>query len=126
MTLQLDYQSIENWETVCYLPNGQQKPFNVAMGLLLMHTGMQSITYANAEQFYTRARLVGECIGAPFTNGDGTPHYITPEDVHNYIGLKSNCTPRTDAWFYKHLRDNLTAELRQAYSNYARAQQDLP
>ncbi len=122
--LQLDYTKIANWENVCYLPDPEnpgkrvENRFNVAMGLMLMHTGMQSITYANAWQFYVRSQLVAACLGAPYTNGDGTLRYITPKDVADYIGLRSNCSSRTEAWFYKHLREDLILEPKSAFMRH--------
>lgn len=128
MPLSLNYTKITNWEELCYLhapdhPDANEdgiieNPFNVAMGLMLMHVGMFNITHANADQFYTRAKVVEACIGAIFTNGDGSPRYITPKDVHDYIGLESNNSRRTPAWFYKHLRDDLMPALKSVYLAY--------
>ena len=129
MPLTLDYRKILNWETLCYVgdPDSGKRvehPFNFAMGLVLMQTGFNSITHKNAERIYERTKLFEVCCGPFYNNGDGTPRYITPEDVRNYVGLGSNCTVRSDAWFYKRLREELAPDLRRTYRSYAERQEE--
>jgi hypothetical protein len=100
MSLNLNYTGIANWEDVCLIDDPTigrkvEHPFNFTMGILLMHTGINTITRQNASEFYMRAKLIEACCGALFTNADGTPRYLDTEDVANYIGLSSNVSSAT-------------------------------
>jgi hypothetical protein len=125
--LVLDYKKIANWEDVCLVddPSSGRKvehPFNLSMGIFLMHTGIQSLTRKNAAEFYMRAKLIEACSGALFTNGDGTPRYLTTDDVAKYIGLSSNVSSYTDAQFFSHLRKDVIRSLRQTMEYTLREQ----
>jgi Mor family transcriptional regulator len=119
--LNLYYENIANWRDTCLVDDPErpgekrESPFNLAMGIFMMHTGIQKLTEANAEDFYMRAKLVEACVGSMFTYGDGTHYYLTPEDVHKYIGLASNVSAYTDAQFFSHLRKDVAHELRRTY-----------
>jgi hypothetical protein len=129
MPLQLDYRNIANWEDVCLVDDPErpgkrlEHPWNFTMGVFLMHTGIQSITRDNAAEFYMRAKLIEVCFGSLFTNGDGTPRYLTTEDVVNYIGLSSNVSKYTTAQFFSHLRQDVIRNLTQTME-YALRDQD--
>jgi hypothetical protein len=112
MSLNLNYTGIANWEDVCLIDDPTigrkvEHPFNFTMGILLMHTGINTITRQNASEFYMRAKLIEACCGALFTNADGTPRYLDTEDVANYIGLSSNVSSYTTAQFFSHLRKDV-------------------
>jgi hypothetical protein len=118
MSLNLTYTGIANWEDVCLIDDPTigrkvEHPFNFTMGILLMHTGINTITRQNASEFYMRAKLVEACCGALFTNADGTPRYLATEDVANYIGLASNVSSYTQPQFFSHLRKNVVRSLRE-------------
>lgn len=117
--LTLDYSKIANWQDVCLvidLASGKkvEHPFNFTMGVFMMHTGIQTLTHKNASEFYMRAKLIEVCCGSLFTNGDGTPRYLTTDDVYRYIGLASNVSQYTEAQFFAHLRKDVTRSLKQA------------
>jgi hypothetical protein len=115
--LQLGYNKIANWENVCLVtdlvdPSKKvENPFNFTMGLFLMHTGTTRITRKGASEFYLRAKLVEACYGALFTNGDGTPRYLTTDDVIAYIGLSSNVSSWSQPQFFTHLRKDVISNL---------------
>lgn len=114
--LNLNYLKIHNWEDVCLVTDpksGKQleNPFNFTMGIFMMHTGIQTITRANAPEFYMRAKLIEACFGSLFTNGDGTPRLLTTDDVAKYIGLSSNVSRWTTAQFFSHLRKDVVRNL---------------
>jgi hypothetical protein len=114
MPLQLDYSKIDNWRDICLVdtPDGKQEnPFNFTMGIFMMHTGIQTITRKNASEFYMRAKLIEVSFGSLFTNGDGTPRYITTEDVANYIGISSNVSSYSASQFFSHLRKDVVRNL---------------
>lgn len=125
--LNLSYKKIANWEDVClYTDTSGRKvehPFNLTMGILMLHTGIQSLTRKNAAEFYMRAKLVEACCGALFTNGDGTPRYLTTDDVAKYIGLSSNVSTYTQAQFFSHLRKDVIRGLNEQME-YALREQD--
>jgi hypothetical protein len=114
--LELSYKGIANWEDVCLITDpvsGRrfEHPWNFTMGVYLMHTKMSGIKHDNAAEFYKRAKLIEACTGALFTNSDGTPRYLIPDDVIKYIGLASNVSQESEAAFFKHLRANVTRNL---------------
>lgn len=118
MPLQLDYLKIANWQDVCLVDDPKsgkrvEHPWNFTMGIFLMHTGIQTITRKNAAEFYMRAKLIEACFGSLFTNGDGTPRYITTDDVKAYIGLSSNVSTYSSAQFFAHLRKDVIRNLTQ-------------
>jgi hypothetical protein len=128
MSLQLDYTKIANWEDVCLVNDPEsgkrvEHPWNFTMGIFLIHTGIQTITEANAAEFYMRAKLIEVNFGALFTNGDGSPRHLTPDDVIAYIGLSSNVSPYSEAQFFAHLRKDVIHNLRQTMK-YALRQRD--
>lgn len=134
--LQLDYHNIANWESVVLVDDPErpgkrlEHPWNLTMGIFLMHTGIRSITRANAAEFYMRAKLIEVCFGALFTNGDGTSRHITTEDVANYIGLSSNVSSYSRAQFFSHLRKdvirNLTETMEYALRDRDKAAEATP
>jgi len=115
--LNLNYTKIANWEDVCLITDlvdprkKVENPWNFAMGLYMMHTGVQRITHKNAAEFYMRAKLIEACFGSLFTNGDGTPRLLTTDDVAKYIGLSSNVSVYTAAQFFSHLRKDVVRNL---------------
>jgi hypothetical protein len=115
--LNLNYTKIVNWQDVCLVDDPKrpgtklEHPFNFTMGIFLMHTGIQTITRANAAEFYMRAKLIEACFGSLFTNGDGTPRHLTTDDVAKYIGLSSNVSRWTTAQFFSHLRKDVVRNL---------------
>jgi hypothetical protein len=115
--LNLYYTKIKDWEAICTVPNPDRPgkkmdhPFNLAMGMFLMHTGTTRITRQGAAEFYMRAKLVEACFGSLFTNGDGTPYHLTTEDVAKYIGLSSNVSSWSQPQFFTHLRKNVIRNL---------------
>jgi hypothetical protein len=125
--LQLDYTKMNNWQDIVLVDDPErpgrklEHPWNLTMGIFMMHTGIQSITRKNAGEFYMRAKLIEACFGSLFTNGDGTPRHITTDDVANYIGLSSNVSSYTSGQFFSHLRKdvirNLTETMESALRN---------
>jgi len=129
MSLQLDYTKIANWEDVCLVDDPErpgkrvEHPFNFTMGIFMIHCGIQTITEANAAEFYMRAKLIEVNFGSLFTNGDGTSRHLTTDDVIAYIGLSSNVSPYSEAQFFGHLRKDVIHNLRQTMK-YALRQRD--
>jgi hypothetical protein len=93
MSLNLNYTGIANWEDVCLIDDPTigrkvEHPFNFTMGILLMHTGINTITRQNASEFYMRAKLIEACCGALFTNA--LPATWTPRTLPTTLA-----SPRT-------------------------------
>jgi hypothetical protein len=115
--LNLYYEDIANWQDICTVDDpdrpGKKRdhPWNLAMGMFMMHTGINRLTRKNAAEFYMRAKLCEACFGNLFTNGDGTPRYLTTDDVTKYIGLSSNVSAYTPSQFFSHLRKNVARNL---------------
>ena len=115
--LHLNYLKIANWEDVCLVDDPEcpgkrvEHPWNLTMGIFMMHTGINTITRKNAAEFYMRAKLIEACFGSLFTNGDGTPRHLTTDDVAKYIGLSSNVSAYSKAQFFGHLRKNVIRNL---------------
>jgi hypothetical protein len=126
MPLQLDYLKIANWQDVCLVDDPErpgkkmEHPWNLSMGIFLMHTGIRTITRANAAEFYMRAKLIEACFGSLFTRGDGTPRHLTTDDVQAYIGLSSNVSSYTTAQFFSHLRKDVIRNLTQTMESALR------
>jgi hypothetical protein len=115
--LNLYYDKIDNWQDICTVDDpdrpGHKRdhPFNFAMGLFMIHTGINRLTRKNAPEFYKRAKLCEACFGNLFTQGDGKPYYLTTDDVAKYIGLSSNASAYTEAQFFAHLRKDVARSL---------------
>jgi hypothetical protein len=72
-----------------------------------MAVGMNTITEANAREFFARASFVEKVNGAYRVSQDG-PLYFTPEDVLRFIGLRTNATPMTITQFRKNMWESHT------------------
>lgn len=71
------------------------------------------ITEANAEEMFIRMEIWQKAIAPIWHNGDGTPVYVTFEDVKNHIGLSTNVSPkRSRTYFMKKMEQSITDDLR--------------
>lgn len=105
MALTWKLTSITDYESVCWLPEYEgstYKTLNPVTEYLIFSTmsvGMGEITEANWEEFYAREVLQWHVYGGL---------KVTPEQVRQHIGLKTNASPITKAAFnasvIKHLR----------------------
>jgi hypothetical protein len=72
-----------------------------------MSVMMGSITEKNWRVFYTRFAMKEAALGASLINGDGSPAYITPEQVRAHIGLTTNVRTESAGKFNGRLVRNL-------------------
>jgi hypothetical protein len=118
--LYVNYKHIPFWQDKFLLntPEGTvEDPWVFVVGILSMHTGINRITRKNAAEFYKRARLVEACYngGLMQSGKDGSLVGITPEIVERFIGVTTNASSYTEPQFYRHLREDVSVELRRHY-----------
>lgn len=122
MALTWDVTDIEDHENVTTLipthddPNGRYKagarlwhPTTEALVMVSMSTGINHITEKNASEVYARINLLERVNGPQLiravredgTRPQGMEAFITPEEVHAHIGLRTNASPKTRAAFMK-------------------------
>ena len=99
MTLRTDYTKIKDYKSVCYDAAGNTTPITRAIDLLSVPAGYSEITEENAGEVYRRLAILGELWGAPVHAADGTPVYISEQDVQRHIGFTSNASPLTKRAF---------------------------
>lgn len=97
MSLNWNAQDSENWD----------KLHDGAKESIIFHTmlvGINKITEDNYQEFYKRYVQLNR------SNGwDLKDNYLTPEDVHNAVGLHTNASTLTQAAFRKKLTESLEA-----------------
>lgn len=85
-----------------------------AMIFLTMTVGISEITEKNAEEFYARTYAWETAVGTMRRGPDGGSLRITPADVRDYIGLRTNASPLTKTQFaakvMRGLRENADRE----------------
>lgn len=84
-----------------------------------MYVDMGSITESNWEDFYARTYAWERTAGSALCRFEGDkkiPVYLTPEDIHKWIGLSTNVITTTEAKFKSKIadimKDNAKGELR--------------
>jgi hypothetical protein len=96
MSLNWNAKDAENWDKI----------HDGAKESLIFHTmflGINRITEENYKDFYKRYVQLNRA------NGWDEPHYLTPEDVHNAVGLHTNASTLTPAAWRKKLNESLDA-----------------
>lgn len=98
MALTADYTGVRDWNTI----RGNEAVTRDTLALMTMAVGMYEITEANARDFYARVSFWEKVNGAQRYD-DGTPVYLTPEDILRFIGLRTNASPMTEAKYRNHV-----------------------
>jgi hypothetical protein len=118
MSLNYELSKIENFEEVCYEPHpdGDGRRMKAVTHAIIMGTmtvGMGQITPETASTFYARMKAVEKLHGWWVVNGaDGTGIPITPEDIRNHIGLRTNVGKESDAAWAKRIMSGALHEYR--------------
>lgn len=107
MSLDFNYKNVKNADEVMFNENDEMKPLSTAMVYATLVTGINEITEENWKEFYARVHLWEKARGNYVTMGDGTPHFITPEEVKEHIGLKTNVMTHTRHQFLKKVIDTI-------------------
>lgn len=118
--MSLDYDSSAIPTSVTLITVGGEvrvNPVTQALAMATQIVGMRAITEASAPEFYARVHIHEMFNGALLHNIDG-PKLITPGDVRDHIGLKSNANTQTDAAFR---RDQIASAMKALAESYKRA-----
>jgi hypothetical protein len=130
MSLNWDLTKIKNSEEVCWEKNedGTDKlnPVTESLIWLTMGIGMGSITEDNQSDFYCRVAMYEKLFGTMLSYWKDSKKVsvpITPEDIHNHIGLTTNVSKDTDASFRKRIVENFIREQKRKFE-YALESED--
>lgn len=102
MSLNWNAKDAENWHK---LEDGHKES-------IIFHTmflGINRITEENYQEFWKRY--------VQLNHANGWDNYLTPEDVHNAVGLHTNASPITPAAWRKKLNESLEAWGKQQVKN---------
>ena len=108
--MSLDYQlgEIANYKEVCYTGEpGERKMSGVTHALIFvtMSVDIGHITEKNYLEFYTRTKFFAALFGSHLYEADEHGGYkerdFTIEEIQAHIGLGTNVTDRTRAYFVK-------------------------
>lgn len=105
MSLNWNVEQIENYESVCWVGEGDDRHMNPVTHALIFATlsvGLGSITDSNAAEFYARLNIV-EKLQGPFVVMGGEGVSITPQEVKAHIGLTCNVGNETRAQWARRL-----------------------
>jgi hypothetical protein len=107
-----DLSNIVNSANYCY--RGKKlKPITATLIEATHRVGMDEITAANAAEFYARLGLVG-CIE------DSALYLITPEDVVNHIGLRTDAGTCTRHELVTRLTDMRAGACKAMFNNWVK------
>jgi hypothetical protein len=130
MSLDWNLTKINNNIEVCWEKNedGTDKlnPVTESLIWLTMGIGMGSITEENQSDFYCRVAMYEKLFGTMLSYWKDSKKVsvpITPEDIHNHIGLTTNVSKDTDASFRKRIVENFIREQKRNF-NYALESED--
>ena len=130
MSLDWNLKKINNNTEVCWEKNedGTDKLNQVTESLiwLTMGIGMGSITEDNQSDFYCRVAMYEKLFGTMLSYWKDSKKVsvpITPEDIHNHIGLTTNVSKDTDASFRKRIVENFIREQKRKFE-YALESED--
>lgn len=103
MSLDYELQEVFNYKE---LLNDDGSPVGLAetMIFMTMFVGIGRITRENALEFYQRVHYYEKQRGSLRTQ-NGNDLYITPQEVHRFIGLRTNASAETPTQFKKRLWD---------------------
>ena len=130
MSLDWNLTKINNNTEVCWEKNedGTDKlnPVTESLIWLTMGIGMGSITEDNESDFYCRIAVYEKLFGTMLSYWKDSKKVsvpITPEDIHNHIGLTTNVSKDTDAAFRKRIVENFVREQKRKFQ-YALESED--
>ena len=85
-------------------------PRTHALIFLTMSVGMGEITEKNWPKFWARVdaeqKLHGARLNRMNEDGEWEPQFLTPQDIRDHIGLRTNVNPWTVSQWRKHLTEH--------------------
>lgn len=106
MSFRYDLTGVKDYESTCYY-NNILLPFVHEVLFMTMPTGIPEITEKNYIEFAARANIAG---GASEFSPESMIK-LTPDQLHPFIGLKTNASTKTRTEFFKDTMDGLMATL---------------
>ena len=113
MSLDVDWSSIDKErypDREDEFGDTQLNAVTFSLAFASMAVGISKITEKNAGEFYTRLAMIERLHGAGLSNKDG-PRFITPAEIHDHIGLRTNASTLSSAAFAKTIYKREHAEL---------------
>lgn len=130
MSLDWNLTKIKNYKEVCWQKNEDDtdrlNPVTDSLIWLTMGIGIGNITEDNASEVYCRIAMYEKLFGTMLSYWKDSKKVsvpITPEDVHNHIGLFTNVSKETDAAWRKRIIQNFMREQGNKYK-YALESED--
>lgn len=103
MSLNYDLQNVKaDWKS------DDVWPITNALIWGTMSVGMNSITEANWQEFYTRAYMIQTIYGG-WISDDGQIRFVTPQEIREHIGLGTNANNLSNAKF----KENMDRRMRE-------------
>jgi hypothetical protein len=102
MALSWELSDVENYKELCFVEKEGKRKMSYMTETLLymtMFIGMGEISKKNWQEFYLRTHMHEQAFGAFFRGDNGASLYITPKDIKDHIGLKTNASSMTKAAF---------------------------
>lgn len=119
MPRRFDLSKIKDFETVCYIDTPLGRILNpITEALITFDVGVREITAPNAEETFRRHCVLAALQGPLLIRGDGSPWYITQNDVIAHIGLVTNNATLTEAAFKRAIYELLEDKAKQLRIKY--------
>jgi hypothetical protein len=127
MALNFSFDKIANYQTTCWIGEGDERRMNPVTEALIFGTmtvGLGSITDSNVDEFAARFRVIEKIHGAqlykPNPDGPGTMDwFLTDEDFIAHIGLSCNVSNETRSkWagrIFNNKQTSITEELARSF-----------
>jgi hypothetical protein len=106
MSLNWSILSVRDHEAVNFNPLKPEEIHPVLHYLIFacIPVGMSGITEKNKVKFFERISIYQRMCGPAIKFAGGVQVYVTMEDIERYVGLSTNVSNETDAWFFKNVR----------------------
>jgi hypothetical protein len=115
MSLNVDYRDVIN----------RDERLDQIIPIQAMCVGITNITEDNWVEFFYRVHIWEHASGIFWRDENGDPVYTTPDDIHRYVGLKTNVSTRTKAQFKQLVWANLLEDAKKARKEFAYASGEL-
>jgi len=109
MALHWDLSKINNYKTLCWYSDNEQKrmhPRTEVIITLTMVVGIPEITEKNWMEFFHRVRMCELAYG-PYFGVPSKSDPFTPKHIHDHIGLGTNASRITPTIFRKKIWEKL-------------------
>jgi hypothetical protein len=130
MALNFSFDKIANYQTTCWIGEGDERRMNPVTEALIfgtMSVGLGAITDKNVDEFAARFRIIEKIHGAmlykpdPDNEGQIVDWYLSDEDFIAHIGLSCNVTDESRSkWAQRIFNNKQTSMTEELARNFRR------